>query len=1308
MAPHSTLGSSDVLQARSTRFEPCASRHADTHPAGPAAWARPAGDPAPARSATVWLIAAALAVGAAGSAIAAVTGQVEVMSKAAPSMFADTAGGSVSAHALSNDGRYVVFESAAVNLVPGQVKEGIGYDAFLHDRVAGTVTLVSHRAGSATTTGDGLGVVDSAISADGAWVVFVSFSTDLVSGQTDGNATYDVFLFERASGTVTLVSHAAGSVTTTGDHSSWGPVISADGAWVVFVSGATDLVSGQSDANGSSDVFLFERATGAVTLVSHASAGATTAGSAASDAPTISGDGARVAFGSSATNLVAGQAEGNSGRDVFVFERSSAAVTLVSHALGSAATTGNGTSSMPVLSGDGAWVAFVTAATDLVGAGQDTNNLGDVMLYQCSGGAITLVSHQAGSAAAANGQSSAPAPSADGAWVAYTSSASNLVTGESEGNSGSDVFLYDRVAGTSTIVSHTSGDPTTTANNSSESPAISSDGGWVAFKSRGTDLVASQVDTNAGLDVFLFERGPGTVTLVSHSAGADTTAGDSASWNLAISADGAWLAFACLASDLVSGVIDGPESPDAFLHGRVGGTTTLVSRRAAAMPSLTGNGDSNTSLSFDAAISADGTWAVFVSKATNLVAGQVEGNSDYDVFLYERASGAERLISHATGSATTTGNDFSSGPVISVDGAWVVFESGASNLVGGQVDGNSDADIFLYERATGTTTLVSHASGLASTTGNVMSFNPCISTDGAWVVFQSRATNLVAEQADTNSSTDVFLYERATGAITLVSHTPSSPTTAGLWSSAGGVISADGSWAAFHSLASNLVSGQLNPHWNSNVFLFERATGVVSLVSHVPGSDVTTANGSSDWTAISEDGARVAFSSAATDLVTGGTDENGGEDVFLFERATRAVTLVSHAAGAATTSGNALSGAPVLSGDGDWVAFESVATNLVSGQADDNGGSDAFLYDVATGASTLVSHVPGSAATAGNGESGGLSMSADAARIGFQTASTDLVAGEVDTNGLYDVFLFERADGSSALVSRRLGTAATAGDSHTSFPILSAGGNHLVFSSFSSDLVGGDFNLMEDAFLFSPLPDTDGDGVADGADNCPAVANPLQSDSDGDGIGDACDDDLDGDGAGNAVEDAGPNGGDGNGDGTSDSLQPGVASLPAAAGGGQLTIVSSCPLSQVEAMPEGSPVDPGYDYPYGLISFHAGCETADITLFVHGAPSLAGFDYCKYGPTTPGAPGTAAWYELPGVTFGTATVDGAAVATASFTLHDDELGDDTGDDGDIYDQGGPGIAYQGNEPIPVLDPRALTLLAALVAAAGAWALRRPA
>jgi hypothetical protein len=193
--------------------------------------------------------------------------------------------------------------------------------------------------------------------------------------------------------------------------------------------------------------------------------------------------------------------------------------------------------------------------------------------------------------------------------------------------------------------------------------------------------------------------------------------------------------------------------------------------------------------------------------------------------------------------------------------------------------------------------------------------------------------------------------------------------------------------------------------------------------------------------------------------------------------------------------------------------------------------------------------------------------------------------------------------------------------------------------------------------------------------------------------------DNDGDGVFNAVEDGAPNGGDGNGDGIPDRDQSNVTSLPTATNRGYMTLVlSNCTqFKNVTALTE-SPADPDYDYPYGLVSFEIMCENGTVEITYNGTADLAGYTYRKYGPTTRGNPETTGWYD-----FSTyATIVGNKV-TLSF--QDDRLGDDTGDDGVIVDQGGLGIPGAVAQ-VPALTPVGIIALVGLLSAIAAISIRK--
>ena len=258
--------------------------------------------------------------------------------------------------------------------------------------------------------------------------------------------------------------------------------------------------------------------------------------------------------------------------------------------------------------------------------------------------------------------------------------------------------------------------------------------------------MVGQQDNNNRTDVFLFDRVSNSMTLISGALGSSSLTANGDSYPSAISADGSWVLFQSDASNVISGVTDSNGSWDVFLYERSSGTTTLVSRALGSATSTPNN------QSIPTAISADGNWVLFYSGATNLVSGVTDINAGtWDVFLFERSSGTTTLVSRALGSATTTANGNSISTALSADGNQVLFRSTASNVISGLNDSNSSDDVFLFDRTTGTTTLVSRALGSATTTANNSSFPTAISADGNQVLFSSRATNVISGVTDSNS-----------------------------------------------------------------------------------------------------------------------------------------------------------------------------------------------------------------------------------------------------------------------------------------------------------------------------------------------------------------------------------------------------------------------------------------------------------------------------------------------------------------------------------------------------------------------------
>jgi Mg-chelatase subunit ChlD len=384
---------------------------------------------------------------------------------------------------LSADGRWVTYRSTSSNLVAGDTN-GV-MDAFVHDRQTGTTSRASVNASGVQGNAQS---DDSAISADGRYVVFRSQASNFVTGDTNGTS-WDIFRKDLQTGAIVRVSTSTTGAQSNG--ASHDPVVSADGRYVAFRSSASNLVTG--DTNGQQDVFRKDIQTSTTILVSVGTGGAK--GNALSDDPQISDDGNRIAFQSDATNLVSGDTNGV--RDAFV--RDVAAGTLIRASVSTAGAQGNGASGEVAISGDGTTVAWESDATNLVSG--DTNAKRDVFVRVLATNTTTRVSLTNGGAQGTN-HSEAPSLSRTGTSVAFESLANNLVTGDT--NSRKDIFIRDTVAATTVRMSvDTAG---VQGNDTSRNASIAAVTVTVAFESDSTNLIAG--DTNGSQDVFVGGPGP--------------------------------------------------------------------------------------------------------------------------------------------------------------------------------------------------------------------------------------------------------------------------------------------------------------------------------------------------------------------------------------------------------------------------------------------------------------------------------------------------------------------------------------------------------------------------------------------------------------------------------------------------------------------------------------------------------------------------------------------------------------------------------------------------------------------------------
>ncbi|BEL06888.1 PD40 domain-containing protein [Actinoplanes sichuanensis] len=427
----------------------------------------------PGTTRTLIAVSGLLVMGATSSAAAAPTADGPTTRASVSSSGAETDAESF-APSVSGNGRYVAFWSAASSLVSGDANATA--DVFVRDLRTRTTSRVSVSTGGAEADQE---ASEPSISGSGRFVAFSSHATNLVPGDT--NERGDIFVRDRVTATTTRVSVTGAGAEA--DNTSHSPAISADGRFVAFVSYAADLVP--DDTNGVEDVFVHDRQTHSTRRVSVSTAGAEA--NERSIGPTITTDGRYVAFGSLASNLVPSGAGGVFVRDVWRNRTELASVTSAGQPaggnLGLAAT----------ISAEGRFVAFYTDAPDVVPG--DTNDVQDIFVRDLR----TASTSRAGLTSKGlqgNDNSSMPAISGDGRFVAFVSYATNLVPGDTNGVE--DVFVQDRWTGSTRRVSVSASNGQ--GDSVSNSAALSADGSRVAFVSYATNLVPN--DGNQLLDVF--------------------------------------------------------------------------------------------------------------------------------------------------------------------------------------------------------------------------------------------------------------------------------------------------------------------------------------------------------------------------------------------------------------------------------------------------------------------------------------------------------------------------------------------------------------------------------------------------------------------------------------------------------------------------------------------------------------------------------------------------------------------------------------------------------------------------------------
>jgi Tol biopolymer transport system component len=735
------------------------------------------------------------------------------------------------APAISDDGRYVAFVSDVSNLVPNDTNSRI--DVFVRDRLLGTTVRANVGSGGAQSS---LGAAAPAISGNGRYVAFRSEGNDLVADDT--NNVSDVFVHDLVSGSTERVSVATdGSQANLGSFGTF--ALNADGRFVTFASGATNF--GANDTNGNDDIFLRDRQAGTTQYVSVTPTGRP--GNSGSLQPGITTDGRYVVFGSGSTDLVA--ADTNGVVDVFVRDLQTSVTRLVSlTSSGGQIAGGTNMADDPVISPDGNRIAFTSDATNVVP--NDTNGQIDVFVRDLR--TDTTVRADVTKAGQQSNARSFALRVANGiGLVGFISLADNLDPDDHD--QWADVFVRSDDGNLQAASRKTTGIP----NAPQHDPVLDGDGRVLGFVTDATNLVT--VD-NPPSSVMARDLSTSINELVSVP---DQPLGPRTGSSPAISADGHLIAFST--EDALSG-LDNNFEADIYVRDRNAHTSELTS---VASNSAVSNGMSRLP-----SISDDGRDVAFLSVGTNLVTGDTNGIED--AFVHDRVTGVTTRVDLSTASAQADAPVL--GARISGDGSAVAFWTAADNMVAG--DTNNSVDVFVRDLIANTTTRVSVDGNGLQATGS--SRNAVIDHAGDLVAFESDAPNLVA--SDSNSTTDIFVKDRSSGILRLVSASPGGAN----GPSSHPTISESGSEIAFQSDATNLVPGDTNGV--GDVFTSDLPTQTIQRANATNGAQP---DGKSSLPALSGDGKYVAFETDADNLLGG--DVNAVSDIVV--HATRVPTATN-------------------------------------------------------------------------------------------------------------------------------------------------------------------------------------------------------------------------------------------------------------------------------------------------------------------------------------------------------------------------------------------------------------------------------
>lgn len=906
--------------------------------------------------------------------------------------------------------------------------------------------LISARSADIAASAGGTGHSDlPVVSADGRYVAFVSTADNLVLNPYpvpvlgSGWHSLQVFVCDRTTGVTTLVSADPSGAPGKGD--SFPAAVSTNGQFVLFESAAGGLVSG--DNNNQTDVFLRDVLNQNTVLISVNSNGL--AGNGFAHNASMTPDARVIAFSSAATDLVS--ADTNDIPDVFVRDRIAVTTTLASVGAQSTGSTRlPSVSETPRISADGRFVSYYSSATNLL-----FNSVmpGQVFVRDLLLGTTACASSNApGLFQSVFGTKNFIACdqriSADGSHVIFEACTNPV--GRPGTIVGGLVLRYNSQTGSTDLIATNAAVPSQPYEDI-DALDISPDGRYTAF-------VAI---TNSGATrICLWDAQSATTTLVSQNLSGGVTASDACLWPK-VDASGRYVAFFATAANLTTNVVSGY---NCYLRDVQNGVTTLLNADD------TGIG-SGVYISTSPAMSDDGRVVAFVAGDSSLV--PADNNAAPDVFVRDVTTNAVTLVSaHATGQA-----DISSGLRsgfstfgISSNAQFVTFTSEAALAA---TDTNGLRDVYCRDVVNATNLLVSvNTNGVA---GSGFSSEPAVDASGRYVVFSSSATDLVL--GDTNQSADVFIRDLTAGTTTLVSK-DAKGSGEGRADSSAPKVSADARYVLYYSLANNLTAGTFS---GQNLFLRDRQLGT---------NYALTFSGAGAAT-MTPDGQRVAYVDTSTAKVYVWNTASGkriytnsmgtfttpfispdGGSVAWFDTRLKIANLVLNTSNTVASGSLPFQLGASFSADGRFLAYSLNVTNV----SDSNGLADIYLYDALHPTNILISHSYNST-KAPNSTSLSPAISPDGRFIAYYSVATNVVP--VDLNQVPDLFLYDRSNAATLLITASAGSNHTA-NNRSKPAIFSADGKNLAFFSWASDLVPGDFNQGSDIFLFS-LPGSTSTGT---------------------------------------------------------------------------------------------------------------------------------------------------------------------------------------------------------------------------------------